>query len=78
MNTDNMTVSGETIDYGSCAFMDGYNENTVYSSIDYYGRYAYKNQISIAKWNLGCLASSILPLIDPDQKNWYLSSRSVG
>ena len=68
MNTDNMTVSGETIDYGPCAFMDGYNENTVYSSIDYYGRYAYKNQISIAKWNLGCLASSILPLIDPDQK----------
>ena len=66
MNTDNMTLSGETIDYGPCAFMDNYNANTVYSSIDQFGRYAYNNQAQIAKWNLGCFAASILPLINKD------------
>ena len=52
MNTDNMTISGETIDYGPCAFMDHYDPNTVFSSIDVNGRYAYFNQPNIAKWNL--------------------------
>lgn len=64
MNTDNMALSGETIDYGPCAFMDTYNPDTVFSSIDTYGRYAYKNQPQIALWNLTRFAESILPLID--------------
>lgn len=67
MNTDNMSVFGETIDYGPCAFMDGYDPNTVYSFIDQNGRYAYKNQPSIASWNLTSLASTMLELIDIDQ-----------
>jgi serine/tyrosine/threonine adenylyltransferase len=65
MNTDNMTVSGETIDYGPCAFMDGYDPNTVFSSIDHGGRYAYANQPAIAQWNLSRFAETLLPLIDP-------------
>jgi len=64
MNTDNMTISGETIDYGPCAFMDSYDPKTVFSSIDYQGRYAYLNQPGIAKWNLSRFAESLLPLID--------------
>ncbi len=64
MNTDNMTISGETIDYGPCAFMDKYDPNTVFSSIDQYGRYAYYNQPRIAKWNLERFAECLLPLID--------------
>ena len=64
MNTDNMTVSGETIDYGPCAFMDHYAPDTVFSSIDKHGRYAYKNQAPIAQWNLARLAETLLPLID--------------
>lgn len=69
MNTDNMTISGETIDYGPCAFMDIYNPKTVFSSIDRQGRYAYENQPNIAAWNLARLAESLLPLIheDPDE-----------
>lgn len=63
MNTDNMTVSGETIDYGPCAFMDGYHPQTVFSSIDERGRYAYANQPQIALWNLAQLATALLPLI---------------
>ena len=66
MNTDNMTISGETIDYGPCAFMEAYNPDAVFSSIDTQGRYAYANQPSIAKWNLSRLASALLPLIDPE------------
>ncbi len=66
MNTDNMTVSGETIDYGPCAFMDTYDPNTVFSSIDHYSRYAYGNQPKIAHWNLARLAETLLPLLDPD------------
>lgn len=66
MNTDNMTISGETIDYGPCAFMEAYNPATVFSSIDTQGRYAYAHQPSIAKWNLSRLASALLPLIDTD------------
>ncbi len=64
MNTDNMTVSGETIDYGPCAFMDAYDPATVFSSIDRNGRYAYANQPPIAQWNLARLAEALLPLVD--------------
>lgn len=66
MNTDNMVISGETIDYGPCAFMDTYNPNTVFSSIDTYGRYAYGNQPKIAVWNLARFAETLLPLLDDD------------
>lgn len=71
MNTDNMALSGETLDYGPCAFMDTYDPATVFSSIDHHGRYAYGNQPSIAQWNLARLAEAMLPLFDADQ------SRSV-
>ena len=67
MNTDNMTVSGETIDYGPCAFMDTYDPKTVFSSIDQMGRYAYCNQPVITKWNLARFAECLVPLIDKDQ-----------
>lgn len=67
MNTDNMAVSGETIDYGPCAFMDKYHPATVFSSIDYYGRYAFVNQPAIAKWNLARFAETLLPLLDDDE-----------
>ena len=66
MNTDNMALSGETIDYGPCAFMDTYDPATVFSSIDVGGRYAYGNQPPIAQWNLARLAEAMLPLFDPD------------
>jgi uncharacterized protein YdiU (UPF0061 family) len=68
MNTDNMAISGETIDYGPCAFMNAYDPATVFSSIDHAGRYAYGNQPGIAQWNLARLAESLLPLLDPDQE----------
>ena len=68
MNTDNMTISGETIDYGPCAFMDIYDPKTVFSSIDQTGRYAYCNQPVITKWNLARFAECLLPLIDKDKK----------
>jgi len=66
MNTDNMSIAGETIDYGPCAFMDAYNPETVYSSIDRFGRYAYGNQPRIAKWNLTRFAETLLPLLAED------------
>ncbi|MDY3551225.1 YdiU family protein [Gemmata sp. JC717] len=66
MNTDNMAVSGETIDYGPCAFMNAYDPATVFSSIDTGGRYAYGNQPNIAQWNLARFAETLLALIDPD------------
>ncbi|MSP10542.1 MAG: YdiU family protein [Pelagibacteraceae bacterium] len=69
MNTDNMTISGETIDYGPCAFMNQYNPLTVFSSIDQFGRYAYANQPKITKWNLARFAECIIPLVDDDQDN---------
>jgi len=67
MNTDNMSISGETIDYGPCAFMDEYNPNKKFSSIDHNGRYAFNNQPKIALWNLARLAETILHLIDENQ-----------
>ena len=67
MNTDNMSIAGETIDYGPCAFMDIYDPKTVFSSIDKLGRYAYCNQPIITKWNLSRLAECLIPLIDGDQ-----------
>ena len=67
MNTDNMAISGETIDYGPCAFMDIYDPQTVFSSIDEFGRYAYFNQPSITKWNLARLAECLIPLIDENK-----------
>lgn len=68
MNTDNMTISGETIDYGPCAFMDHYKSDRVYSYIDQHGRYAYSNQPLIAQWNLTRLAECFIPLINDDQE----------
>jgi uncharacterized protein YdiU (UPF0061 family) len=67
MNTDNMTVSGETIDYGPCAFMDTYSAQTVFSSIDTHGRYAYANQPPILSWNLARLAETLIPLVNSDK-----------
>ncbi|MCT4544645.1 MAG: YdiU family protein [Vallitalea sp.] len=67
MNTDNMTISGETIDYGPCAFMDTYDPATVFSSIDTYGRYAYGNQPDIAQWNLSRFAETLLPLLHKNE-----------
>ncbi|MBU3133677.1 YdiU family protein [Clostridium gasigenes] len=66
MNTDNMTISGETIDYGPCAFMDTYDPKTVFSSIDKYGRYSYENQPSMAEWDLARFAETLLPLLHDD------------
>ena len=68
MNTDNMSISGETIDYGPCAFMDTYDPKTVFSSIDHMGRYAYCNQPIITKWNLSRFAECLIPMIDGNQK----------
>jgi uncharacterized protein YdiU (UPF0061 family) len=68
MNTDNMTISGETIDYGPCAFLEAFDPATVYSSIDTGGRYAYGNQPLVAEWNLARLAEALLPLISPDEE----------
>ena len=68
MNTDNMTISGETIDYGPCAFMDYYDQKTVFSSIDYAGRYCYGNQPAILVWNLSKLAEALIPLIDDEEQ----------
>ncbi|WP_198377160.1 protein adenylyltransferase SelO [Neoroseomonas rubea] len=67
MNTDNCTISGETIDYGPCAFLEAYHPETVFSSIDHQGRYAYGNQPGIAHWNLARLAECLLPLIDAEE-----------
>ncbi len=68
MNTDNMSIIGETIDYGPCAFMDEYDPATVFSFIDIHGRYAYKNQPAIAEWNLARFAETLLPLLHDNQK----------
>jgi uncharacterized protein YdiU (UPF0061 family) len=79
MNTDNMAISGETIDYGPCAFMNAYNPNTVFSSIDRAGRYAYGNQPAIAQWNLARFGETLLPLLDPDpEKATAIASEVLG
>jgi uncharacterized protein YdiU (UPF0061 family) len=67
MNTDNMSIAGETIDYGPCAFVNAYHPNTVFSSIDHGGRYSYGNQPAIAQWNLARFAETLLPLLDVDE-----------
>ena len=78
MNTDNCTISGETIDFGPCAFMDDYHPAKVFSSIDHQGRYAYGNQPRLAHWNLAQLASALLPLIDTDdEKAVALATASI-
>ena len=77
MNTDNMALSGETIDYGPCAFMDRYDPATVFSSIDSGGRYAYGNQPPIAHWNLARLAEAMLPLFDTDEERAVQQATAV-
>ncbi|MDJ0853845.1 MAG: YdiU family protein [Desulfobacterales bacterium] len=78
MNTDNMALGGETIDYGPCAFMDAYDPNTVFSSIDHHGRYAYERQPQIAQWNLARLAETLLPLIhDEPQEALAIATEAV-
>ena len=77
MNTDNMTLSGETIDYGPCAFMETYHPATVFSSIDAQGRYAYGKQAGIARWNLARFAETLLPLIDPDSDRAVAAASAV-
>lgn len=78
MNTDNMTISGETIDYGPCAFMDTYDPKTVFSSIDTYGRYAYGNQPDIGAWNLARLAEALLPLLyEEEDKAVEIAEKAV-
>jgi uncharacterized protein YdiU (UPF0061 family) len=79
MNTDNMTISGETIDYGPCAFLEGFDPAAVYSSIDEGGRYAYGNQPVVAEWNLARLAEALLPLLHDDQEQAVeLAVQSLG
>jgi serine/tyrosine/threonine adenylyltransferase len=77
MNTDNMTISGETIDYGPCAFMDRYDPKTVFSSIDQHGRYAYGNQPQIVQWNLARFAETLLPLFSTDSAHAVEMAREV-
>jgi uncharacterized protein YdiU (UPF0061 family) len=77
MNTDNMSIAGETIDYGPCAFMDSYDPGTVFSSIDHHGRYAYANQPQIAAWNLARLAEALLPLMDDDRTRAVAQAEEV-
>ena len=77
MNTDNMLLSGETIDYGPCAFMDEFEPGKVFSSIDHGGRYAYGNQPAIAHWNLSVLTQSLLPFLDVDQEKALASGQAA-
>ena len=77
MNTDNMSIAGETIDYGPCAFMDAYHPETVFSSIDHQGRYAYGRQPGIAQWNLARLAEALLPLLSGDEERAVSMARDA-
>jgi uncharacterized protein YdiU (UPF0061 family) len=77
MNTDNMAISGETIDYGPCAFMDAFDPATVFSSIDHGGRYAYGNQPRVAQWNLARLAEALLPLLHADTETAIAAATDV-
>ncbi|TVR81340.1 MAG: hypothetical protein EA412_03145, partial [Chitinophagaceae bacterium] len=77
MNTDNVSISGETFDYGPCAFLNSYHPETVFSSIDVNGRYSFGNQSKILKWNLIKLAQTLLPLIDTNQENAILLAQQT-
>ncbi|QGY39120.1 YdiU family protein [Pseudodesulfovibrio cashew] len=77
MNTDNTTISGETIDYGPCAFLDRYNPAKVYSSIDMQGRYAYDNQPNIARWNLSSLGGCLIPLLDENRERAHAVGEEI-
>ena len=77
MNTDNMSIAGETIDYGPCAFMDAYDPGTVFSSIDHQGRYAYANQPGIAQWNLTRLTECLLPLLSESEEEALTEGRNI-
>ncbi len=77
MNTDNMSIAGETIDYGPCAFMDAFHPETVFSSIDHFGRYAYGNQPRIAQWNLTRFAETLLPLLAEDSGNAIAAAQAA-
>src|SRR3546814_10119106 len=77
MNTDNTTISGETIDYGPCAFLDAFDPAAVFSSIDHGGRYAFGNQPAVLKWNLVRLAETLLPLIDSAPDNAISAASAV-
>ena len=77
MNTDNMSIAGETIDFGPCAFMDTYHPGQVFSSIDRMGRYAYANQPRIAYWNLACLAQALFPLLADDEEEMVTQARAA-
>ena len=77
MNTDNMAISGETVDYGPCAFLDRYDPAKAYSAVDQFGRYAFGNQPGIAQWNLARLAETLLPLIDDDEARALTSAREL-
>jgi len=78
MNTDNMTISGETIDFGPCAFMDAYDPATVFSSIDHRGRYAFGNQMACAQWNLARFAETLLSLLPPDGARELAEEQIIG
>jgi serine/tyrosine/threonine adenylyltransferase len=79
MNTDNMTISGETIDFGPCAFLDAYQADKVFSSIDEFGRYAYSNQPKVAQWNLDRLAETLVPLLDENEtRALELANEAIG
>lgn len=77
MNTDNMAISGETLDYGPCAFMDFFNLDTVFSSIDRYGRYSYQSQPNICFWNLNCFANTLIPIVDNNEKKALTACKEV-
>jgi uncharacterized protein YdiU (UPF0061 family) len=77
MNTDNMSIAGETIDYGPCAFMDRFHPGQVYSSIDHTGRYAYANQPRVAHWNLACFAQALVPLLGADEDTGVAVAQEV-
>jgi uncharacterized protein YdiU (UPF0061 family) len=77
MNTDNMSIACESIDYGPCAFMDTYHAKTVFSSIDSGGRYSYENQPNLAQWNLARFAETLMPLFDPDKKKALLIAQTL-
>ena len=77
MNTDNTSISAETFDYGPCAFINNYNPNACYSSIDYYKRYSFGNQTKVIKWNISRFAETLLPIINKNQKTAIISAQNI-